>query len=54
MTRDELKQMIYKARTLAEVNEAGTQLEAWLDEHPGDREMHGLAEMLVMTESALE
>lgn len=52
--REQLRQLILRAKTLDEVKEARKKLAAWLKRHPDDKQLLGEGESLVMLESALK
>ncbi len=52
--REQLRQLILRAKTLDEVKEARKKLAAWLKRHPDDKQLLGEGESLVMLEMALK
>lgn len=53
MTRDEVLALIYKARTLPEIDQAEQAVSIWLELHPDDHEVRSTAELLTRTREAL-
>ena len=54
ITRQELLDLIYLARSLVEINEAERAVTAWLQIYPDDQEVRGTAELPLRTREALE
>lgn len=52
LLRDELIAAIYAAHTRDEISQVQRRMEAWLMNHPDDKEVWALGEMLIMTEEA--
>lgn len=52
--REQIRQLILRAKTLDEVKEARKKLAAWLRRHPDDKQLLGEGESLVMLEMALK